>query len=151
MLCTACHTIDDDRIPAAPVQISFPTVADWNVYGVAGALDHRSFIRELRQPANFPYTASTFTGFGGILLVCDVLGQPKAFDLACPVECKRDVRIQINPADNLAHCHVCGSTYNVFSLNGSPVSGSAAQNGYGLRPYHVVRVNDLSSYMLVTY
>lgn len=83
---TACDTIDNDRIPAVPVNIIFSTVATWDTYGVTGALDSRRFIltRTEREPRNFPYPASSSTGFGGVLLVCDYYGNPVAYDLACP-------------------------------------------------------------------
>ncbi len=27
----ACHHIDDDRLPPAPVRLTFNTVAEWNI------------------------------------------------------------------------------------------------------------------------
>lgn len=134
----SCDSLDDDRVPVAPVNIVFPTVAEWNVYGVSGALTWKRFIREQRVPSNFPYVATTYTGFGGVLLVCDVAGTPKAYDLSCPVERKQSVRVFINTDDeHLAECPECGSRYNVFSLDGHPVSGVAAEKGYALRDYNV--------------
>ncbi len=147
---TACHTIDDDRIPVVPVNIVFNTVADWNVYGVAGAMDYKYFIREQRKPANFPYTASTYTGFGGILLVTDVMNNPHAYDLSCPVEAENNVRVAIDD-EMLARCPKCGSTYDVFSLQGHPVSGRASELGYGLRHYHVGPGRANSAYMVVSF
>lgn len=132
-----CDSLDDDRIPPAAVNISFPTVAEWNIYGVASALDHRSFIPEKHLPKGFYYTASTYCGFGGVLLVGDVMGNPMAYDLACPVECRSGVRVAINGETNLAECPQCHSTYDVFSLMGHPTSGEAAEKGYGLRRYRV--------------
>lgn len=136
MLCVSCHRLDMDRIPPMPVHITFQTQAQWTIYGTPSALDHRSFIVEERKPADFPWTASTFTGYGGVLLVGNVLGDPQAFDLACPVECRQSVRVFIN-ADLEAECPVCGSRYDVFSLGGHPIGGPAARDGYGLRPYRV--------------
>ncbi|MBD5234265.1 MAG: hypothetical protein HDS65_08835 [Bacteroidales bacterium] len=135
----SCHSLDDDRVPVQPVNIVFPTVAEWNVYsGVSGALTWNRFIRQERIPSKFPYTANTYTGFGGVLLVCDVLGNPQAFDLACPVECRQNVRVAVKVDDeHLAVCPECGSKYNVFSLMGHPVSGEAARKGYALRRYRV--------------
>ena len=135
---SSCDTLDNERIPVQPVNISFATVADWNVYGVSGALTWRSFVREERLPSNYPYTAMTYTGFGGVLLVGDVFGNPQAYDLACPFECSRTVRLFINTeAEHLAECPKCGSRFNVFSLTGHPVSGPAAERGYALRRYRV--------------
>lgn len=145
----SCHTVDDDRVPVMPVQITFISQAQWDVYGVAAAMDYRSFIRDERVPAGYHYTASTYTGFGGVLLVSDVLGNPQAYDLACPVECRRDVRVKINEDDYKAFCPKCGSTYDVFSLSGTPVSGVAAERGYGLRRYRVSPGRDLSAYMII--
>ncbi len=134
----SCDHLDDDRVPLHPVNISFTTVADWDIYGVSGALTWRQFIKSERKPSGFPYTAMTYTGFGGVLLVGDVLGNPRAYDLSCPVERRVDVRVAIDPDDEyLAVCPKCGSRYNVFSLAGHPVSGEAADKGYALRPYRV--------------
>lgn len=147
VLSSSCHSLDDERIPPAPVNIQFTTESQWNLYGVTAALDYRSFILEQRVPSNFPYTASSYTGFGGILLVCDVLGEPKAYDLACPVERSSSTRIRIDKTEMVAECPVCHSTYDVFSLNGHPLSGPAANNGYGLRVYYVGRGR--TDYMVV--
>lgn len=135
---SGCKSVDDDRVPVMPVNIGFATVADWNIYGVNGAMDWNVFIRSERRPSGFFYTEATYTGFGGVLLVCDALGNPLAYDLACPVECRQDVRISVNPDDNyLAECPECHSRYDVFSLYGNSVSGPAADRGYGLRRYSV--------------
>lgn len=146
---SGCHTMDDDRIPVLPVNIAFTNTHMWTSYGVPAAMDYREFIREKQKPAGFFYTASTYTGFGGVLLVATTLGEPAAFDLACPVECKTSVRVAIDADTHLAKCPVCGSTYNVFSLNGYPVSGEAAEKHYVLRPYRV-RYDTGGVYRLVT-
>lgn len=135
---SACKSVNDDRIPVTPVNIVFTSPAMWDLYGVNGALQYRYFIPSERRPSGFNYTAGSHAGFGGILLVCSVLGEPQAYDLACPVEVSAKVRVAIND-DNLAECPKCRSTYDVFSLAGHPVSGPAANDGYGLRPYHVHR------------
>lgn len=133
-----CHHIDDNRVPSMPVNITFATAAEWDIYGVSGAMTWHRFIRQDRVPANYPYTAMTYTGYGGVLLVGDMLGEPKAFDLCCPVELKQDVRVAVDPDNEfLAVCPRCGSRYDVFSLLGYPVGGPAAEKGYGLRQYRV--------------
>jgi len=133
-LCS-CHHVDNKRLPVTQVNIEFRTQADWVTYGVPGAADHRRFIRQERIPANFPYTVSTYTGFGGVLLCNTFLGEPVAYDLACPVECNSTVRVAIND-DLLAECPRCHSTYNVFEGMGNSVGGPAARDGYGLQIYH---------------
>lgn len=133
---SGCHHLDNKRLPPCNVSIVFWTQADWNIYGVSGAMTSKRFVRELREPADFPWTALTYTGLGGILLVADINGQPMAYDLACPVECNASVRVAMN-ADLLAECPKCHSTYNVYSLYGHPESGIAAEKGYGLELYSV--------------
>lgn len=145
----SCSHIDD-RIPARQVNLVFHTVAEWDVYGVAGAYSHKRFIRDEREPASFPFTANTYTGFGGILLVSDPLGNPRAYDLACPVEVRADVRVFINN-EFLAECPECHSTYDVFSNFGAPVGDCVAtHHHYGLRRY-AVTAGLTGDYRVVTY
>lgn len=134
-----CHHIDNDRLPPAPVNLVFNTVADWDLYGTPGALSSRRFIKtnELRIPANYPYTALNQTGFGGILICGDIYGAPVAYDLACPVEMKKDIRVRVDSEINKAVCDRCGSVYDIFTNYGAPVSGSAAENGWGLTRYYI--------------
>lgn len=136
---TGCDHVDFDRIPPTNVRLSFDTEAEWTRYGTPGALDHKEFILDgsTRIPAEFPWTALTYTGYGGILLVGDISGAPYAYDLACPVEVRRDVRIQIDPATNEAVCPVCGSRYSVYNNYGSPISGEARKLKRGLRRFNV--------------
>ncbi len=133
---TGCNSVDDTRIPPRPVYIPFGDVGVWNTYGVAGALSSRSFIKSSRIPAGYPYTEVSATGFGGVLLVGDFDGTPRAFDLACPVEVKADVRIAVDRDAAVAECPVCHSVYDVFRL-GQALSGPAAEMGYGLTRYNV--------------
>lgn len=137
-----CHSIElKDNIVSGPVYVPFRTAGDWEVYGVAGALQSRRFIREQRVPKNYPYPDYCYTGFGGVLLVSTVYGDCMAFDLACPVEHSQSVLVAINPETNMAVCPKCGSVYDVFQLErgpGHPVSGLALEFGYGLTPYRVL-------------
>ena len=132
----SCHHLDDDRVPLMPVWLSFNTQAEWTLYGTPAAMDARIFVKSGRVPADYPYTALDETGYGGVLLLSDVHGVPKAYDAACPVEVKRDVRVFINGSHE-AECPVCHSTFDVFSLDGHPLSGRAAEQGWGLRRFGV--------------
>lgn len=134
---SSCTSIDDERIPPYSVYLSFPTEADWITYGVNGAMTHRSFIKSQRIPANYPYTAMSLTGFGGVLLCSDYVGEYVAYDLACPVECRQDVRIVVDNVEHNAYCPVCGSRYDIFGTHGYPLSGIAHERHYGLQVYRV--------------
>lgn len=145
-----CDTLDDTRIPGAPVHLVFNSVADWNTWGLGGATDFKRFILTdtERVPSGYPFTVLDRTGFGGVLLVDDVQGQTMVYDLACPVECKSTVRIEVDKESLTAECPMCHSVYDVFTLYGHPLSGPAAQKGYGLRRYSASR--GISPYMIIT-
>ena len=66
---TGCSSIEDDRIPPAPVSLTFRTVADWDMYANPAALEYKMFIKEQRIPSNFNYTAISETGLGGIFFI----------------------------------------------------------------------------------
>lgn len=145
------HSIDVNfnRVPRIDVYIPFTTVGVWDSYGAKAPLDARRFIRPLKQtdpsePAGFTYPDNSATGYGGVLQVCDLQGTMRAYDLSCPVECQRDIRVRVDYTTNLAQCPKCGSTYDVFLLNsspamaGAPVSGPALKSGYGLRRFNVI-------------
>lgn len=146
----SCKSLDDDRVPVAPVNLTFATAVDWNIYGVSGAMQYKYFILSKREPSNFPYLASSATGFGGVLLVSSVMGDPLAYDMACPVECKSSVVVRIDKEIMQARCPECGSTYDVFSLFGHPTGGPAAEHAYGLRRFKVGPGRG-GAYMTVTF
>lgn len=138
LLMTACGEVNDDRIPAVSVNLDLSNQGYWDLYGVHGLGQYRYFIRNAGIPANFPYTALSYTGLGGILLVTDISNNPLAYDLACPVEVDPDVRVVFDTDNLRARCPSCGSVYDVCEYEGSPVSGPAHDNKYALRRYRVI-------------
>lgn len=144
IILTSCHNVDDDRIPNLPVNISLADAGLWNRYGVAGFGLYRYFIPELKEPSGFAYVASSAAGFGGVLLIGGMdpftgdTNMPLAYDLACPVECKANVRVKIDSSTFEAICPECGSKYDVTMRGGAPISGPAADGNhrYALRRYN---------------
>ena len=145
----SCETVDDERIPNMLVNISLANPGIWNTYGVSGFGSHRNFILTNNgnpQPAGFPYTYGNATGFGGVLLIegmdpfSSVTAIPLAYDLACPVERKADIRVKIDPDTYVAYCSQCNSTYDVTMQRGAPLSGEAAtgKHKYALRSYSCI-------------
>lgn len=139
-----CNTVDDDRIPSYPVNLNLASPDLWSTYAPAAYGDWREFIRELREPRNFPYTEKSATGYGGVLLVIGLnpytleAGVPVAYDLSCPVEMKPDIRVRMQAdAGPLpeAVCPECGSHYDVVEQGGAPKSGPALSGRLGLRRY----------------
>ena len=75
-------------------------------------------------------------GYGGILVVHAIDDQFYAFDLSCPYEADRNIRIEVDESSHVAVCPVCKTEYSVFSYG-----GIAAPNGAGreyLKKYQVV-------------
>lgn len=134
----SCDEADDSRIPYVEVNIDLTSLGYWNTYGVSSLGMSRRFIRQEKEPANFPYTAMTYTGFGGVLLVTDIQNYPLAYDLACPVEKLATVRVQFDSETLLARCPRCHSEYNVCEFFGSPVSGEAYRKKWSLRRYRAL-------------
>lgn len=143
---TSCETIDNNRIPALSVNIRLDNIGLWNTYGVGGYGIYRYFIRETREPGNFPFNESTYTGFGGVLLIGGMdpftaeTNIPLAYDMACPVECKREIRVRIDDNNLDAVCTMCGSRYDVVAAGGAPVDGPAltGEVKYRLQPYRCI-------------
>ena len=138
-----CNSVDDDRIPSLPVNINLSDAGVWSRYGVAGYGMFRYFIKDEKQPAGFPYTATTYVGYGGVLLISGMdpftadTDRVLAYDLSCPVECKPSIRVQVDPSTFEAICPKCGSHYDVTMRGGAAISGPAVdgKHKYGLRRY----------------
>lgn len=144
--------VNDEKIPPVAVNIELNNQGLWDTYGVHGYGQYRIFIKADNIPANFPYTALSYTGFGGVLLISGYANgdynTPLAYDLSCPVEAKQTVRIGIDPDSYEAVCPECGSRYDVCEGEGRPVSGRAVNLNYGLQRYRVVAAS-LGGYTIV--
>lgn len=133
-----CDSLDDDRVPYAPVRVTFSTEGVWDVYGVHGATSWKRFVKKDKIPVGFPYAIHDETGYGGLLVVCDIMGDNQVYDLACPVDIPAVSQVVIRQGETVAWCPKCESTYEVFSNYGIPLSGPAARHGYALKRYRIV-------------
>ena len=136
----SCTEINDNQLPISPVRINLSTAGYWQTYGVASPGTYRMFVKSERIPANYPYNANIYTGFGGVLLVSDLYsGEPMAFDLSCPVERRANVRVTIEDESYDAVCASCGSHFNVMGGWGAPISGKALTEKVGMTRYNVIK------------
>ncbi|MEG2163679.1 MAG: hypothetical protein RRY55_04230 [Bacteroidales bacterium] len=146
----SCSKVNEDRIPLATVRIEISKAQqakrDWWVTAPA---EHVEFIKP-SYPIGFSYTISSYTGYGGVMLVYGYDDVRYAFDLTCPVEREASVKIYID-ANYDACCRRCGSTFDVFWGSGAPKTGEAADRQYALRKYYVSYVAGNGSYMIVNY
>lgn len=148
LLLPGCNSVDNERIPNMAVNISLANTGVWNTYGVSGFGSNRSFIHTSTEslPSGFPYTGKSATGFGGVLLIEGIdalnpqIAAPLAYDLACPVERRADIRVHIDNDTYIAVCPQCKSTYDVTMGMGAPLSGEAATGKYkyALKAYRVI-------------
>ncbi len=153
--CTSCNKVDNHVVPNFMVRINLGTYALWTTYGVNGVGEYMIFNREKQLPKNFAYTANTYTGYGGVLLIkgLDVSTstyEPLAYDLACPVEYRADVVLSIDPDNFEAFCPKCNSRYNVLTGSGGPVKGTALAQKVGLRTYKVYASTN-GGYLITSY
>ena len=137
---SGCDHIDNKTVPNFSVHIDLGNYALWGVYGVNGMGDYRIFNRDKHLPANFPFNVSTFTGYGGVLLMMGI-DSPMAYDLSCPVEISQDITLSIDTKYFEAVCPRCGSRFNPLTGAGGPVSGVAINNKVGMRQYRVLPSN----------
>jgi hypothetical protein len=118
-------------IPSAPVNIQLDL--DFQDIDLVAPLATKSITQ--------PRIGSDRLGFGGILVINGYSdnGAIKlyAYDLACPVEVDRNIKIKVIP-DNTgkAKCTKCGAVYNLAYGTGNPESVSK----YSLRSYAVRNV-----------
>lgn len=150
-----CDSIDDNRIPTYPVKINLADAGLWNTYGVSGFGIYKYFIKDERKPAGFRWVEDSYSGFGGVLLIGGMdnftteTNVPLAYDLACPVERKQNIRVAIDPENFEAVCPQCGSHYDVTMAGGAPLSGPAAKEKYGLRRYNCMATSSGGYYITI--
>ena len=73
-------------------------------------------------------------GFGGVLVVHNMLGEFKAFDRACPFEASSSVTVVVDDEILYAVCPKCGTKYEIGVSSATP-SGSSK---HSLRQYSVI-------------
>jgi hypothetical protein len=115
-LATSCKREEYSNIPYSPVNL---TLYPEDMMQLAGSPSHLSFIR--------PKNAGDQLGYGGLLVVHGLDYTPSAtyyvYDLACPVESQKNIRIQPDDTGLTATCNRCGSVFNIAD-GGYPQSGT---------------------------
>lgn len=91
-------------------------------------------IIELNIPGGSYYFPNA--GYGGIIVFRDLIDSSNpflAYDAACTYEVSSTVRVIAKDDSGIATCPVCGSQFILFSGNGAPIKGPAAEP---LKQYH---------------
>lgn len=131
----------DEQIEPSPVYLTF-SQAEWMKFGVISIGTNRYFNKSQSLPANFTYKENFATGFGGILLVGGVGGEPYAYDASCPNEGDASVVVSVDRNTFEAVCSKCKSHYEVINGTGVSVSGPPSEKHYVLKRYKSIKNAD---------
>ena len=136
-LVSSCDDEISSPVPNAEVNIKlYLNHEDMNL---TGKLSYTVFTSRRKE--------SDKIGYGGVLVINGFGDTPHvnlyAFDLSCPVEVSRTVRLV---PDNEGHCVCpkCGTKYDIGYGNGRPVSGEGTSF---MRSYRVVNTGN-STYLV---
>lgn len=127
LLClTACESRLNEQhpVPDAPVNLTLNIMRD------APALDIPGNTYTITRPL----TTNQYIGYSGLVIVHGVDGVFYAFDLCCPHEHQRDIRVDCSMIS--ATCPTCGSSFNIGFGTGLPISGPSQ---YPMRSYTVTQ------------
>lgn len=144
-----CDKVDNTSLSGYKVNINLRMQSVWDTYGCPGLGDWRFFSRAQKLPANFPYTANSYTGLGGVILFYSTNGLV-AFEAACPVERSANSVVAVDAEGNYdAVCPKCHSRFDVFRGTGAALSGEAVNRKVALNRYNVYHDTMLGGYQIL--
>ena len=125
----ACDENIVSPIPNAPVSLTLDLMGMDN--SLNASLSYKEYIT--------PRLGTDRLGFGGILVINGIAFDSNpinlyAYDLACPNEVQRNIRIKPENTGLRAICPQCGAVYKI-ATGGAPESGSK----FWLKRYNVVQ------------
>lgn len=152
LLCSliACERVYvETPVPSAPVHVSINILRDAPILDVQGGfvVMHDTIVAEHRMKATSmggatdvisQYIYEEYLGYAGIVVFRSFSGNIVAFDLCCPNELKRDVRVEPNMAGS-AICPVCKTQYDIGFGSGYVTEG---QSKFPLKQYTVLYYGD---------
>ena len=128
-LLLACDQPLISPVPSAPVYLEIKL--DYDDSDLVPALAAKSFTK--------PRLSVDRLGFGGVLVVHGASGEFFAYDLACPYEVDRNVRV-VPDDEGKARCPKCGSVY--ITLWGMGIPETQLVSKYPLRSYRITPAGD---------
>ena len=128
---------DDGGFPVCPVSLDF-NASEWEACGLTQSFAHCIFNKDKALPSCYSFRDYHATGLGGVVVLTTFDGQPKAYDVACPVECDSEVTVTVEAMTLVARCPVCGSCFDLFLGDGTPRQNcEAARRGLSMKRYTV--------------
>ena len=119
-LLVTCDNSYDSSIPDFPVHLELNLLVSPNTK-LKNSVNQFLIIDEKSN-----LKATDRIGFSGILVYTDFDGKYRAFDLCCPYEAQRDIKIMPNEKGE-AVCEKCGSVFFIGYGIGNLISGPAKQ------------------------
>lgn len=120
-------------IPDMPVSYSLNILRDAPILNTPGGY----------VEVTVPDKVNQYLGYGGLLIFCGFDNKYYAYDLACPHEHKREVKIKAS----MVGTAVCDSCKTVFDVGFGSGFANSGPSKYPLRQYRVTRSGD---YLRVT-
>lgn len=121
-------TDDKEYLPISPVYLDLNlTYRDKELRDVLG---YKTYI----TPGKDYIDGKEYVGYGGILVINTITAGLCAFDLACPNEVNRNIRVEVDSDGLYAVCSHCGKKYEI----GESGSGWATDPKLRLTGYNVI-------------
>lgn len=126
-----------------------------DVYPVDFKIDLNNLDNALKTPGGIktfekPRLGNEQVGCSGLLVVCSPLSEINnpilfAYDLCCPHESQRNIKVTPSDKDGTAKCNKCGSVFDIYSGRGTVKSGPSGN------PLQVYGVNSGSNGVFYVY
>ena len=136
-LFSACRNTDDSSIPDVPVYLNLNLSINYNTF--KAPLQYEYFTE--KDEASGVYN----TGYAGVLVNINMDSRYCAFDMCCPHEKQKDVRVYPDKSGGWATCEKCGSQFDLVYGYGQVSKGPAKE---GLKRYKANPWNNAGIQML---
>ena len=117
---------EENPIPSVPVYLNLDiTLEDKELRPIPSYKEY--------TPKNINIGLGERSGFGGVLVVHNILGGFNAFDRTCPYEVSQSITVEVDNEVLYAVCPKCGTKYEIGGGTGAP----SGLSKHGLRQYSV--------------
>ena len=114
---TSCTKVEDNPIPNYRVYLNLDlTFEDKDLKAIPSYKEYS--VKDINV------IQGESVGYGGVLVVHNMLGEYQAFDRACPYEVRSNVLVEVDNEILYAVCPVCGTKFDIGTGNGSPNGAS---------------------------
>lgn len=123
LIALSCSKITESDIPYYRVYLALDL--RYEDKDLVGLLNHKEITK--------PRKAGEATGYSGLLVICGNDNKYYAFDLCCPHEAEKNIKISATDVGT-AECPECGTAYDISYGTGAPIKGPSK---FALRRYNV--------------